>query len=166
VSERFSDDLRRAAGQIWSAQHAHPFVRAIGEGTLGRDRFAHWVRQDYRFLTEYCRLFGLAAARSPDLVTLTRFAELLRATAVAEMSLHRRLADPPIEDLELSVRALNCLKANDVTKVGQLVAMRQEDLLTLRNFGAKSLDEIKEKLVEREMVTAEELETLFQPGGR
>ncbi|HEY7927034.1 MAG TPA: DNA-directed RNA polymerase subunit alpha [Candidatus Dormibacteraeota bacterium] len=77
-----------------------------------------------------------------------------------------RLADTPIEDLELSVRALNCLKANDVTKVGQLVAMRQEDLLTLRNFGAKSLDEIKEKLVERQMVTPEELETLFQPGGR
>ncbi|MBJ7610001.1 MAG: DNA-directed RNA polymerase subunit alpha [Candidatus Dormibacteraeota bacterium] len=77
-----------------------------------------------------------------------------------------RLADTAIEDLELSVRALNCLKANDVTKVGQLVAMRQEDLLTLRNFGAKSLDEIKEKLVERQMVTPEELETLFQPGGR
>src|ERR1017187_2613132 len=77
-----------------------------------------------------------------------------------------RLADTPIEDLELSVRALNCLKANDVTKVGQLVAMRQEDLLTLRNFGQKSLDEIREKLVERQMVTPEELETLFQPGGR
>jgi len=77
-----------------------------------------------------------------------------------------RLADVPIEDLELSVRALNCLKANDVTKVGQLVAMRQEDLLQLRNFGQKSLDEIKEKLVEREFVTAEELETLFQPAPR
>ncbi len=74
-----------------------------------------------------------------------------------------RLSDVPIEDLELSVRALNCLKANDVTTVGQLVAMRQEDLLQLRNFGQKSLDEIKEKLVEREMVTLEELEGLFQP---
>jgi len=74
-----------------------------------------------------------------------------------------RLADVAVEDLELSVRALNCLKANDVTKVGQLVAMKQEELLTLRNFGQKSLDEIREKLVERQMVTAEELETLFQP---
>jgi DNA-directed RNA polymerase subunit alpha len=74
-----------------------------------------------------------------------------------------RLADVPVEDLDLSVRALNCLKANDVTKVGQLVAMRQEDLLTLRNFGQKSLDEIREKLIERELVTAEELDTLFQP---
>lgn len=74
-----------------------------------------------------------------------------------------RLADVPVEELELSVRALNCLKANDVTRVGQLVAMRQEELLSLRNFGQKSLDEIREKLVERGFVTPEELETLFQP---
>ncbi|HEV7677738.1 MAG TPA: DNA-directed RNA polymerase subunit alpha [Candidatus Dormibacteraeota bacterium] len=75
-----------------------------------------------------------------------------------------RLADVPVEELDLSVRALNCLKANDVTKVGQLVAMRQEELLSLRNFGQKSLDEIREKLVERGFVTPEELEGLFQPG--
>ena len=74
-----------------------------------------------------------------------------------------RLSEVAIEELELSVRALNCLKANDVTKVGQLVAMKQEELLTLRNFGQKSLDEIKEKLIERELVTNEELDTLFQP---
>jgi len=74
-----------------------------------------------------------------------------------------RLADVPVEELELSVRALNCLKANDVTRIGQLVAMRQEELLSLRNFGQKSLDEIREKLVERGFVTTEELETLFQP---
>ena len=74
-----------------------------------------------------------------------------------------RLADVPVEELELSVRALNCLKANDVTRVGQLVAMRQEELLSLRNFGQKSLDEIREKLVERGFVTPEELEALFLP---
>lgn len=52
----------------------------------------YWIRQDYRFLVEYCRLFAFAAARAPDLETLIRFAELLRATAVSEMSLHRELA--------------------------------------------------------------------------
>ena len=77
-----------------------------------------------------------------------------------------RLADVPIEDLDLSVRALNCLKANEITKVGQLVGMKQEELLTLRNFGQKSLDEIKEKLVQRGLVTPEELNTLFQPMAR
>ena len=98
-----------------------------------------------------------------------RFGDNLAAPQVTQKrgnDLPSRLADVPIEELELSVRALNCLKANDVTKVGQLVAMRQEELLTLRNFGQKSLDEIREKLVERGFVTTEELETLFQPANR
>lgn len=92
MTELFTDRLRRAAEPVWNAQHAHPFVRGIGDGTLERDRFEHWVRQDYRFLIEYCRLFALAAARSPDLPTLTKFAELLQTTAITEMSLHREAA--------------------------------------------------------------------------
>jgi DNA-directed RNA polymerase subunit alpha len=110
-----------------------------------------------------------AALFTQHLDLFVRFGDNLAAPqqrATRGNDLPSRLADTPIEDLELSVRALNCLKANDVTKVGQLVAMRQEDLLQLRNFGQKSLDEIKEKLVERQMVTPEELDTLFQPTPR
>jgi thiaminase/transcriptional activator TenA len=92
VTERFTDHLRALAAPIWEAQHAHPFVRGIGDGTLDVERFIHWVRQDYLFLIAYCRLFGLAAARAPDLVTLTRFADLLQATARDEMDLHRAYA--------------------------------------------------------------------------
>jgi len=44
------------------------------------------------------------------------------------------------------VRALNCLKANDITKIGQLLSKREDELLSLRNFGRKSLNEIKEIL--------------------
>jgi thiaminase/transcriptional activator TenA len=88
----FSAELRAAADPIWQAQHDHPFVRGIGDGSVDVGRFERWVRQDYRFLVEYCRLFGLAAARAPDLSTLCRFAELLHATAVTEMDLHRSYA--------------------------------------------------------------------------
>jgi thiaminase (transcriptional activator TenA) len=88
----FSAELRAAATAIWEAQHEHPFVRGIGDGTVDVERFKRWVRQDYRFLIEYCRLFGLAAARAPDLATLRWFAELLRTTAVTEMDLHRSYA--------------------------------------------------------------------------
>jgi DNA-directed RNA polymerase subunit alpha len=77
-----------------------------------------------------------------------------------------RLAEVPVEELELSVRALNCLKANDITKLGELLAMRIEELLALRNFGAKSLDEIKEKLVARGFVAEDEVDDLFQKGDR
>src|SRR5215210_7670020 len=92
MGERFSEYLRRVAERIWAAQHAHPFVRGIGDGTLDLDRFAFWVRQDYLFLIEYARLFGLAAARAPDLTTMARFADLLQATVRTEMDLHRGYA--------------------------------------------------------------------------
>jgi thiaminase/transcriptional activator TenA len=91
-SDSFSAQLRRVADPIWEAQHRHPFVRGIGDGSLELERFKHWVRQDYRFLIDYCRLFALAAARAPDLATMTRFADLLRATLVTEMELHRGYA--------------------------------------------------------------------------
>ncbi len=110
-----------------------------------------------------------AALFTEHLDLFVRFGDNLAAPQLRQTrgnDLPSRLADVPIEDLELSVRALNCLKANDITKVGQLVAMKQEELLTLRNFGQKSLDEIKEKLVQREFVTPEELTTLFQPMSR
>ena len=91
-TERFTDRLRRAVEPIWAAQHAHPFVRGIGDGTLALESFAYWVRQDYLFLIEYARLFGLGAARAPDLDTMMRFADLLRTTVRDEMELHRGYA--------------------------------------------------------------------------
>ena len=91
-SERFTEYLRRLVDPIWEAQHAHPFVRSIGDGSLDIEQFAFWIRQDYLFLIEYCRLFALGAARAPDLDTISRFADLLQATARTEMELHRSYA--------------------------------------------------------------------------
>jgi thiaminase/transcriptional activator TenA len=88
----FSEELRAAAAAIWQAQHDHPFVRGLGDGTLPAACFRYWLKQDYRFLIEYCRVFAFAAGRAPDLATLTRLSELLHATATGEMELHRRAA--------------------------------------------------------------------------
>jgi DNA-directed RNA polymerase subunit alpha len=52
----------------------------------------------------------------------------------------------PIEDLDLPMRAYNSLKRNNIVKVGQLLQLQDEDLLRMRNFGKKSLDEMKERL--------------------
>jgi len=93
MPKRFSDRLRQKAAGIWEAQHQHPFVRGIGDGKLDLEKFKFWLRQDYVFLVEYARLLGLAAARSPDLETMTRFAGLLEETLETEMSLHRAYAD-------------------------------------------------------------------------
>src|SRR6266436_5175653 len=92
MAERLSELLRQKVAGIWEAQHEHPFVRGIGYGTLGLERFQFWLRQDYVFLIEYARLLGMAAARSPDLETMVRFATLLKETVETEMNLHRAYA--------------------------------------------------------------------------
>lgn len=62
-----------------------------------------------------------------------------------ESSLHiRQLLKTKLVDLDLSVRALNCLKAADVESLGELVAFNKNDLLKFRNFGKKSLTELEE----------------------
>ena len=58
----------------------------------------------------------------------------------------RQLLKQKLTDLDLSVRALNCLKAADVETLGQLVSYHRKDLLKFRNFGKKSLTELDEKL--------------------
>jgi DNA-directed RNA polymerase subunit alpha len=55
--------------------------------------------------------------------------------------------ETPIEDLNLSVRTYNCLKRSNITKVGQILQMDEKDLLSVRNFGRKSYDELRDQLV-------------------
>ncbi len=54
----------------------------------------------------------------------------------------------PIEDLSLSVRAYNCLKRSGLMTVGQVLEKSEDELLALRNFGRKSYDELRDKLIE------------------
>jgi len=54
----------------------------------------------------------------------------------------------PIEDLNLTIRSYNCLKREGIHQVGELVARSEADLLDIRNFGAKSINEVKDKLAE------------------
>ncbi len=93
MPERFSDRLRRVVDPVWQAQHDHPFIRGIGDGGLDLARFRHWVRQDYRFLIEYARILATAAARAPDLATMTKLAALTNETLATEMSLHRSYSE-------------------------------------------------------------------------
>jgi DNA-directed RNA polymerase subunit alpha len=53
----------------------------------------------------------------------------------------------PIEDLDLTVRSYNCLKREGIHTVGELLSRSEADLLDIRNFGSKSIDEVKAKIV-------------------
>ena len=85
-----------------------------------------------------------------------------QAAARGQQTAGNRLDQIAIEELDLSVRAFNCLKANDITTVGQLLTKKEDELLSLRNFGRKSLDEIKEKLVEKGFVEPDQMDTVFR----
>ncbi len=63
----------------------------------------------------------------------------------------------PIEELALTVRAFNCLKRAGITKVGTILEMLEkgeDEMLAIRNFGRKSLGELKEALREKDLLPA------------
>jgi thiaminase/transcriptional activator TenA len=111
VITSFSAHLREIADPIWEAQHEHPFVRGIGDGTLDVEKFGHWLRQDYLYLIDYARLFAAGVLKAPDLPTMNTMAEMVHAILHMEMDLHRSyVAEFGIttEDLERETKAPTC----------------------------------------------------------
>ena len=73
-----------------------------------------------------------------------------KTAEVDENTLHmRKILKTSLADLDLSVRAYNCLKAAEIRTLGELVSYHIEDLLKFRNFGKKSLTELEEFVREK-----------------
>jgi DNA-directed RNA polymerase subunit alpha len=85
-------------------------------------------------------LFGLARELNIDAEGIEIGPSPAEADTIAAFAM-------PIEDLDLTVRSYNCLKREGIHTVGELVSRSEADLLDIRNFGAKSIDEVKMKLV-------------------
>jgi DNA-directed RNA polymerase subunit alpha len=81
------------------------------------------------------------------LILFFDFAEQEQERAVEEMDAARqRTLEIPVESLDFSVRTSNCLRKEEIRTVGELIERSEDDLMRVRNFGRKSLDEVKEKL--------------------
>lgn len=88
MSATLFNDLRSACGETWRRYVDHPFVRGLAEGTLPRPCFSHYLTQDYLFLHQLARAYGLAAFKSERLEDL-RFATAgLTAIIESEMQMH------------------------------------------------------------------------------
>jgi thiaminase/transcriptional activator TenA len=85
------DRLKADAAEDWQAYVDHAFVRGLGEGTLPKECFRHYLVQDYLFLIQFARAYALAAYKASDLDTL-RYAARAMAAILDEMKLHVRLA--------------------------------------------------------------------------
>ena len=84
----FSAHLRQLAQPIWNAQLTHPFVLALGDGTLPERKFRYYIQQDARFLGDLARVFSAAAQKAPDSDSALQFNKLAADTIIVERSLH------------------------------------------------------------------------------
>lgn len=84
-------------------------------------------------------LFGLARELNVNAEGIDLGPSLQDQALAADMAL-------PIEDLDLTVRSYNCLKREGIHTVGELISRSEADLMDIRNFGSKSIDEVKVKL--------------------
>ncbi|APX96790.1 thiaminase II [Natronorubrum daqingense] len=108
----YSEQLLEDGTHIWDAQKDHPFVRELAAGTLEESAFEHWVRQDYRYLLDYARLFSIAGAKATDEETMTHLLGVAHEVLEDEMDLHREFAaDYGIsqDELEAVEKAPTCV---------------------------------------------------------
>lgn len=80
--------LKRSCAAEWVAYIDHPFVRALGEGTLPEAAFRRYLGQDYLFLIHFARAYGLAAFKGETIEDIRQAALGLDAMINVEMGLH------------------------------------------------------------------------------
>lgn len=108
MAQPFREVLREAAGSVWEAIFAHPFVTQLGDGTLDRQRFLFFVRQDALYLQDFARVLCLGGARADTLDTLDMFADHAATVVRVERSLHTSWSEKlgiSSDELSRTVRA-------------------------------------------------------------
>jgi len=106
------------------------------DGTITPDEA---LRQSADILVRHLTLLANYRAQVPE----------VEKPPLSSLPIPQKIYDTPIEELDLSVRAYNCLKRSNITKVGQVLSMNEDDLLGVRNFGEKSLQELRDRLLAR-----------------
>ncbi|WP_010096587.1 thiaminase II [Ornithinibacillus scapharcae] len=92
ATKKFTDRLYENVQPIWEKNHNHPFVQGIGKGTLDRDKFVYYMKQDYVYLIDYAKLFAAGVIKARELEEMGKFAQILHETLHIEMDLHRKFA--------------------------------------------------------------------------
>ncbi|MEI6500929.1 MAG: DNA-directed RNA polymerase subunit alpha [Armatimonadota bacterium] len=120
-------DLERLILEVW------------GDGTVSPEEA---LRQAARHLREYIAIFlGAAEEALAPVEGVVREEEEVR----------NKILDTPIEDVEFSVRTFNCLKKENINVLGELILRSENELLNIRNFGKRSLEEVLERLAQHSL---------------
>ena len=118
------------------------------EVTLERLYLEVWTDGTIEAVDALCQS---AKMLSDLLVPFTNFGKVTEAQpekTVTESSIPEELSNMPVEQLNLSVRTMNCLRRGNIQTVGEVVSKGEKGLMTLRNFGVKSLQELDDRLGE------------------
>jgi len=113
-------------------KHLHAFVRDV---RLTEPEF----RQAASILNHHLDVFDRVSEEAYEF-------ESQQSEVSEEQNKLRKLLNMSVNEIELSVRAANCLNNANITTVGELAMKTEQEMLKYRNFGKKSLNEIKEKL--------------------
>jgi DNA-directed RNA polymerase subunit alpha len=127
MSEGDRTDLDRLVLEIWT------------DGTIDAGEALSLAAQAFSQHSALLANYSSPSAAGPE-----------RLVAVSTIPSH--VAEMPIEDLNLSVRTFNCLKRSGITRVGQVIQMDRKALLSVRNFGLKSFEELQDALIRRELI--------------
>ncbi len=90
---RLSERLRESVLPLWQRQLEHPFVVALGNGSLPPANFEFYIRQDALFLDELTKTFAYAATRTSNHDEMEQFGKFLLNTLLVEAELHRRYGE-------------------------------------------------------------------------
>tara|TARA_Y100001960_G_scaffold288287_1_gene327188 strand:+ start:243 stop:902 length:660 start_codon:yes stop_codon:yes gene_type:complete len=84
----FSKYLRVQANELWEKEQSHPFIQEIGIGKLPLTNFQYFMKQDYIFLIEFCKVIAICVAKTEKISDMKFFSSLLHETINTEMDLH------------------------------------------------------------------------------
>jgi thiaminase/transcriptional activator TenA len=96
----FSHDLRQQADSIFDAILHHPFVRGIATATLTREQLAHYVQQDFQYLTVFCQIYALAIAKATTREDMSLFHQRIGYVLHSETHPHHNFAEVAGYELE------------------------------------------------------------------
>lgn len=139
----------------------------VGRARVGQDTnfdrlmIEIWTDGTVKPETALSRSAQILMAHLRDLAGVTEESLVAAATREEQPRKASEIYDIPIENLDLSVRVFNSLKRTGITTVGEVLDMLEKGpdaMLSIRNFGEKSLDELRERLVEKGYLPADDSE--------
>jgi thiaminase/transcriptional activator TenA len=86
------EQTRRLLGKaraIWNGYLTHPFVRGLGNGTLDKEKFRFYMKQDYLYLIDYTRVFAVGVAKAHDEDLMRFFSNCIHQILNVEMDIHK-----------------------------------------------------------------------------